>query len=166
MKYLIFIFVSLIPFHLIAQSVNETVDTINDLLKKNCYNASKNIFPDPYYFQIEVDSNGLIASYVYEKNLKEQKIVKIPDCHGYLKSLDAVIVSYQDTGYYRLHLVCPKGNKCLFNGHGNIIPSDPIGMGFAVTNLETQSKIENALMHLLVLAKNNAAFYSIQSQSN
>ncbi|HMC87534.1 MAG TPA: hypothetical protein VKI61_18560, partial [Chitinophagaceae bacterium] len=60
---MIFIFVSLIPFHLIAQSVNETVDTINDLLKKNCYNASKNIFPDPYYFQIEVDSNGLIASY-------------------------------------------------------------------------------------------------------
>jgi|GEM_PF-3790681 hypothetical protein len=166
MKYLIFIFVSSIPFHLLGQSVNETVETINNLLKMYSNHSAKHIFPDFLYSQIEVDSNGLIASYIYEKNPKENKIVKIPNCHGYLKSLDGIIVSYQDTGIYKLNLVCPKGNKCLFNGHGNIIPSDPIGMGFAVTNLETQSKIENALMHLLVLAKNNAAFYSIQSQSN
>ena len=154
------------PFHLIGQTINETVDVINNLLKINSAHTAKHIFPDFLYSQIEVDSNGLIASYIYEKNSEEKKIVKIPNCHGYLKSLDAVIVSYSDTGVYRLNLVCPKGNKCLFNGHGNIIATDPIGMGFSVTNLEAQSKIENALMHLLVLAKNNSAFYSIQSKSN
>ncbi len=164
MKYLIFFIASILfslnPIHLKAQSVNETVDNINDLLKTFNYNAPKSIIPDPYYSHIEVDSNGLIQSYIFEKNSKEGKIVKIPSCHGYLKSLDIVIESSEDSGKYRVKLICSKGNKCLFNGHGNIIPSDSSGMGFTVTNLEVQNRVGKALEHLLVLAKNNSAFYS------
>jgi hypothetical protein len=160
MKYLIFILVALNPFHLIAQSVNETVDTINDLLKNYNYNAPKSIIPDPYYGHIDVDSNGLIQAYIFEKNSKEGKIVKIPVSHGYLKSLDIVIESPADSGKYRVKLVCSKGNRCLFNGHGNIIQSDSSGMGFTVTDLEVQNRVGKAFEHLLVLAKNNSAFYS------
>jgi hypothetical protein len=164
MKYAIYFFTSILfllnPFHLTAQSLNETVDNINDLLKNYNYNSPKSIIPDPYYGHIEVDSNGLIQSFIFEKNSKEGKIVKIPSSHGYLKSLDIVIESSEDSGKYRVKLVCSNGNRCLFNGHGNIIPSDSSGMGFTVTNLEVQNKVGKAFEHLLVLAKNNSAFYS------
>ena len=74
--------------------------------------------------------------------------------------MDIVIESSADSGKYRVKLVCSKGNRCLFNGHGNIIPSDSSGMGFTVTNLEVQNRVGKAFEHLLVLAKNNPAFYS------
>jgi hypothetical protein len=164
MKYLIYVFAfilfSLNPLHLKAQSISETVNYINNFLKTYNYNMPKSIIPDAYYGHIEVDSNGLIAKYVYEHNSKEGKLVKIPDCHGYLKSFDTVVVSSKDSGAYFVSLVCPEGNKCLFKGHGNIIPADSTGMGFLITNLEVRNKIEQALKHLLVLAKNNSTFYS------
>ncbi len=96
--FLIYVLVSVNPFHVNAQSVNETINYLNGLLKTNSYNLPKNINgQNSSVSQIAVDSNGKIEFQEYYMDRKNMKPYKGMVGYAYLKSL--VLVSKTDVDH-------------------------------------------------------------------
>ena len=162
---------SAFPDSLRGQNLNETVDYINDLLKLHTWNMHVSSEYDDGgrgYDQITVDSHGKIQEQRYVEDGQTGKISKGQVGYAYLNTLlmgNKKEFSGPPT-QYKLYLVCSYPPGCVtyqFNDEGS---STRISLDFEVDDYGVRERLQNALNHLLDLAKNNKDFYKKDPFSN
>jgi len=152
-----------------AQSLNETIDYINDILKSSYHVAywENQEMEKQYFYSISVDKNGMMTCKQFEKNsinkeIKEDRIYfKV-----YLKTIHTgKRNNYPNKdfhfSYYVNQLVCNGLDYC-FIGLG----VDRGDIYFMIESETDRDKLDNAFKHLIEFANNNKDYKEKDPFSN
>jgi hypothetical protein len=159
-KLLLVLFFFSVIFNSAGQTINETVDFINDAIME----STKSVLKLRFYDKIQVNDKGKITEDIYMKIIQPDFIL-MESRSGYLKNLryseTKSFIDHDGTTHYIIILKSADGSNSvsrLIKTQDEVTKVDEINI--TVYSKELSEKVKTAVIHLLSLAKNNSKFLS------